>query len=303
MAHLLLARVLAPRSPAQARLEYRLAMEAPELIGEVLSREGPRMVGGYYDAMELLPAGDRQAAILEGLSLAVGARLPATQVRLDAEIVARTPAAFGPTVRSAEAAVLDVEATGGAPWCEGAARDACLHDALAQAVRVQRLDPSQCAGFALGARARVAAGDAAGGVTELEHAADVVADRVGCLEQVVAIARSARLDDRAELALQAIAVSGCSGADACITHLVYVAGQYETMGQPSRALVFYKRALERSPDDTLLGHVASVAASLGLHVEAAQDYDKLARRHPDEARWREAAEAEHQAAMRAAVRL
>src|SRR5208337_5288070 len=75
-AHLLLARWLVPRSPSQARLEFRLAMEqAPELIPEAMA-DAPRVVRSFSDAERLLPNGPRKAELQELLVRSVGQRLP-----------------------------------------------------------------------------------------------------------------------------------------------------------------------------------------------------------------------------------
>ena len=67
-------------------------------------------------------------------------------------------------------------------------------------------------------------------------------------------------------------------------------------GRTARALAFYKRGCERAPaSDTLLESLARLAASIGLHTEAADDYDRLARRQPANAHWKQAAEAQRNA--------
>ena len=43
---------------------------------------------------------------------------------------------------------------------------------------------------------------------------------------------------------------------------------------------------------------ARLAVGSGLHAEAQRDYEQLARRHPDDARWRQSAAAEHSAALK-----
>jgi hypothetical protein len=302
-AHLVLARVLAARAPAQARLEYRLAMEqAPNLVGNVMA-EAPRVVGGYFDALELVPEGKESEAIRELLVQAIRDRLPATRVLVDAELVATAPLALGPAVRSADDAVKDIEAAGGTPWCEAAERDGCVRGALAKAARVEQMAPEDCEGYLLHARARVASGDAAGGVKELEKATDEVTDRVPCLQQLVVVARAAGNAEEAERALEKIVTLGCGNQAGCAAYLRWVGQKYESMGQPHKALALYRRELEEGADDALLAHTAQLAAGQGLHAEAAADYELLARSHPDNVQWSRLATVEHDAAMREAVRL
>lgn len=301
-AHLMLARVVASRSPSQARLEYRVAMEQwSDLIEVVLPNEAARVVGGYSDAMELVPEGNDGVGVMELLGHGIQQRLPATVVRVDVEMVARSPAARGPALRSADAAVRDLE--DGAPWCEDALHDGCVRTSLARAIHVEQLTPNNCEGYALYARARAASADVGTALDELDQAADKVTDRLWCLQQVEVIARSAHADTRAEAALEKIVAAGCSTPAECTSTLRWTGAQYESMGRRHKALAVYKRALEQVTDDDLLGRAAGLAAAVGLHVESASDYDQLARRHPEDPRWRRAAEEEHRAAIRDAVRL
>jgi tetratricopeptide (TPR) repeat protein len=303
--HLVLARVVAQRSPSQARLEYRLAMEQwPDLVSGLMASEAPHVVGGYYDALELAPPGPAGVPILEALAETIEPRLPATQAMLDDELMSRAPRRPGPALRRARDAVADLEAGDGAPWCTGSARSACLRDALEKAAGVERIEPDMCEGYALDARARAVDGQTTLALAELAKAADIVTDRVPCLKELVAIARAAGDARRADEILDKITEAGCADDAECARTLGWVADQNEVAGNAQKALALYKRAYQRAPDDDgLLQHIAGLSASAGLHGEAAGDYERLARKHPDEPRWRRAAEAEHDAAMRGAVRL
>src|SRR5260370_41623592 len=109
--------------------------------------------------MEVVPEGKGGVPVLEGLVEALKDRLPATAVRLDAELRARTPTRSGRAVRAAGDAVGDLEAGEAAPWCSDSMRGLCVRDALDKAVRAEQLSPEKCAGYALHARARVYIGD------------------------------------------------------------------------------------------------------------------------------------------------
>ena len=301
--HLVLARVVAQRSPSQARLEYRQAMEQwPELVGTVMP-EASRVVGTYYDAQELAPEGPTGAMVLEELAVSIELRLPATRAMVDDELMSRWPQRPGAAFRSARDAVEDLEEGDGAPWCAGDARSACLRDALAKAARVAQILPDRCEGYALRARALAASGDGAAGLAGLETHVDKVTDRVACWQRLVELAKKTGDEARVEAALQKIVSAGCGDPEECSRNLVWVGGQYEGTGSPRKALALYRRAFQRLADDTLLAHMAELAASSGLHAEAAEDYEQLARRHPDDPRWHRSAQAEHDAATRDAVRL
>ena len=296
-AHFVLARVVASRSPSQARMEYRMAMEqAPNLIGNIMA-EAPRVVDHYFEAAELVPDGNGAIAIRELLVRAIKERLPATAARLDADQLAYSPLEYGPTLRSATAAVEDLEAEGSSPWCLEFARQACVSDATTRTGRLKQLAPDKCDGFVLSARARSATGDPAGGVTELAKAADAVTDRLSCLQQLVDVASKAGDTAHAEAALEKIVTVGCGDAATCAQNLRWVAREYEWLGRPHKALALYRRAFDLAPDDVVLGHMADLAAAGGFHVEAAGDYERLARRHPDNPRWQQLAGAQRNAAM------
>jgi hypothetical protein len=301
-AHLVLARLIARRSPSQARTEYRLAFEqAPELLPSALS-ETPRLVGGYDDAMELVSNGRPGRETLSALGDALAARLPATSSRLYDELAARAPSEPGPSLRSAREAIADLSDDDGAPWCEGASRDACLKRALDVSAHAEALAPLVCAGHALHAQARIAAGDETRALSELASAAQQVTDRVECLKVLEGLADRAHDDRLAMDAMTKITASGCADEHECAANLTWVAAEEARRGDGRRALVLYKRAYEQSPDnDTLLVAAAHLAASSGLHVEAEQDYERLARKHPEDVAWRKAAADERDMALNGAA--
>ncbi len=305
-AHMVLARALATRSPSQARLEYRLAIQQwPDLVGMV-QEEAARLVGSYQDAMELIPEGPDAPDVIERFGLAVRERLPATRVRLDAELTARVPGKPGPAVRAAEDAVRDLDLDGGpSPWCESRGDwAACVDNAVSKAQRAEVLEPDLCEPRVLHARARAAGGEGEAGLLGLELAADTVSDRLRCLQELATLARALGNVAREQSALDKVAAAGCSDDSECASALTWVAQQEDARGNSSKAMATYKRAYERAPqDDGLLGTIADHAARAGLHAEAAQDYERLAKMHPGEARWRTAEEQERSAAMKGAAGL
>lgn len=172
--------------------------------------------------------------------------------------------------------------------------------ALAQAAAVRRIAPDKCDGYELAARARVASGDAVEGLNELDRAEGLVSDRVECLQKLESLAHSAGDEKRAQDALDRVANAGCSDSAECVRNLTWVAQREQARGNPTKALALYKRASQRAPeDDGLLETIARLAVAEGLHAEAAQDFDQLARRHPEDPRWRLAAGGERSAALRA----
>ena len=303
-AHLVLARAVTRRSPSQARLEYRLALEQmPEATGAAL-REVPAVIGGYDDAIEVVPDGRLSGVVIQSLVGAVADRLPSTRVRLDSELAARVRTSPTPATHAAQDAVEDLEPATGAPWCEAALRDECVHRALEQATLAERLAPEKCDGYALRARTRVATGDATGGLSDLAKAADSVADRISCLQELESIAYAAGDERSGQEALDRITNAGCSDDAECARNLSWVARRDEARHNPRKALALYKRASLRAPeDDPILEAIGRLAATLGLHAEASEAYEHLARLHPETVQWKAAAQGEKDAAVKAAVGL
>jgi tetratricopeptide (TPR) repeat protein len=198
----------------------------------------------------------------------------------------------------------DLEASEPASWCEGAARRDCAHDAIDKAAQAERLAADKCDGYVLHARARVASGDVTGGLAELEGAADRVTDRVGCLQSLVALSRTVGNEASTQSAMDKIVNAGCSDSAECAQSLIWVAHEEQGRGNRRKALALLKRAYERTPEnDGLVEEMGLTAAALGLHAEAAEDYERLERRHPEVERWRAASQAERDAALREAIKL
>ena len=139
---------------------------------------------------------------------------------------------------------------------------------------------------------------------QFEDAADTAMDRISCLEQFESLARTAGDDGRAQKALSKIANGGCSEDAECARNLIWVAQEEEATGNPGKALTFYKRAFDRNPaDDAPLESSARLSAKVGLHAEAAEGYQRLGQRHPDDPRWPNAAAEQRQLAMKEALKL
>lgn len=295
-AHLLLARSLVSRSPAQARLEYRLASEqAPEL--GVAFAESLRLVSGYDDATEIIGGGRRRAASLDAVAQGVSARLPATAARLDADLARSDPNLLSLATRRAEASASDLQQGDAAPWCADD-KKRCLDTALTRSSLVERLAPTVCNGYALHAQALLASGDAQGALKELTDAAAKVTDRTACLERLATLAYAAKADPPLSDVLEQIAHAGCADVKECVANLQWVAGMETGRGNPRRALVMLQKAQERDPtNDALLESLAGLASSVELHAESLRAYEELARRHPEEARWRAGAAAEREALL------
>jgi tetratricopeptide (TPR) repeat protein len=198
----------------------------------------------------------------------------------------------------------DVESDDPVPWCLGDNRKRCERAALEASERAKELLPTNCESYALHARARLAAGDVNGGLAELEDAADRVPARADCLKRVVALAQRSKDLARAEKALDRLVGAGCSDTLDCSANLRWAAAQATAMGDSRKALALYRRAYQRAPDDDrLLEELARLASACGLHAEAADDLERLAKRHPLDRRLQDDAAVERAAAVKDAVGL
>ncbi len=292
-AHLLLARSLRRASPSQARLEYRLAVEQYAGLAPAASLEAAGLVGQYEDALEIVPVGKAGASLRSALAMRLTERLPATAWRLDDDILALDPHDSGAATRHASALVGDLLGAPPASWCEPNA--ACLQAARVAAGRVVEASPGTCEGYVLSAQVESASGARSASYELLDHAADRTTDPAVCLSALVRLAMAATDEARASSAVERLARLGCSEETACTANLL-AAGDFEQQrGNRQRALIFYRKAMDRAPDDDgVAARVAEASSTLGLHVEAFDIYRRLGGAHPEDARWSQAADRERQ---------
>jgi hypothetical protein len=126
-----------------------------------------------------------------------------------------------------------------------------------------------------------------------------VTEQKTCLRTLVDVASAAHDSRGVEDALDRILRSGCSDDQECVADAVYVAQIEKRENNSVAALAAYRRAYEHGAGNAgLLEQMAVLASQAGLHVEAASDYDTLARLRPDDPRWREAAGREHEIILR-----
>lgn len=277
--HLLLGRGLAARYPAQARFELRRSLEQDSGMVDEVIRHGPALVVDEESALELVPEGASRAAVLEGLSRAVGARLPSTAARLDALLLRASPPPPPALLRRARAALADARTN--EPWC---IRRACVDDGLELARRHRVLEPGDCEGAHTLAELLVLAGDVDGALAEVERAMLAGADRGTCLRVMIDVASAVDRPRRVEAALEALVRQGCLKVSDCVDNALFASTYLETIGRRERALAFCKRALESAPgDEQLLRRIGALAEVVGLYGEAYDAYAKLARRFPEDA--------------------
>ncbi len=299
--HLLLARSLFVKNPSQARLEYRMACIQDS--GMCARDEALRLVGGFEDAMDLVPDGAAGVPALDYLAQHLGQRLPATVVRIDREISALDPRALGPVQRAAARALGDVRDA--EVWCgdrsssNQGARVSCVADGLEAAARLRASAPEKCEGHALTAELRVAAGEIDAGFAELDRSLEEVAERSPCARRLVSLAVQIGNNVRIDAALDRLLKLGCEAPAECVNNFKFAADIETKRGSHRRALALMKKAWERAPErDDLLSDLAAKASAQGLHGEALEAYTKLAERHPEEPKWAESAARERQAAAR-----
>lgn len=287
-AHYVLARSLAQRSPAQARLEYRLAYEYDARLRAPIALEVARLVGDADDALELVPEGKGGPEMLELLAQALEARLPSSVVQLDAELLRRDPAALGPVERKVQAALSDV--ANRHPWCVDPGRgeavsEGCLADALAAARALVERAPGKCRPHALLARLHAESGEVGRGIDELAEAAERVSDRATCMREAITLAIDKGDKKRASALLDRFVRAGCGTSLDCFGLYEWAGAMAERQGQNAKAVALYRRANEVAPSDAMLERIADLAARTGLVGDALEAYKTLASRNPTDERW------------------
>ncbi len=281
-AHYVLARSLVTASPAQARLEYRLAYTNDIALRETISKEVLGLVDGPAAALELVPEGPIGHELLEQLAAGIQARLPATSYELDRELEARVPESTGVLRRTAEAWLSDAQ--NDADWCRGEVR--CLDRAFASAERLAARAADVCSSHLLLARVRIAKNEVVQGLEGLESAADRVTDGRACSRELVTLSLSVNARARADAAIDRALRRGCAGGIDCVDVYGWAAATEEARGNMRRAVVLYKRAYEADPmRDDILEHIGGLAFQVGLTAEAVDAYGRLAARHPENPVW------------------
>jgi tetratricopeptide (TPR) repeat protein len=283
-AHLVLARSLRRESPAQARLEYRLYQEqggATVIQGLPVLRSGEiaSLVSSYDDALEIAPAGIAGAPVLEDIASRLADRLPSTRAKIDRELLRRDAGAVEPTLRVARESLTALQ---GEPWCSGGQR-ACADAALRAGQRAVQVAPRRCTGYMVVSRVAYTNGDVDGAIAGLRRALDQVDDRAACLRELAELANESNRAAAANDAIDHLARLGCGASGECLDNLLMAAQLELGRGNRNRALVFIRRATAVAPeDDAVTSMLAQSAASAGFHAEAADAFEKLARRHPEE---------------------
>ena len=145
-------------------------------------------------------------------------------------------------------------------------------------------------------------GDPQRALKELRAAADGVADRIVCFEELADLAKIAGSDEMETQALDRVVHTGCADDAECVRNLRFVASREVARGNNRSALSALQRARSKAPaDDALLEEVAALAVKVDLHAEALRAYQTLAARHPGDARWQSAIDAEKLVLMNGSI--
>ncbi|MDB4945231.1 MAG: O-antigen polymerase family protein [Labilithrix sp.] len=281
-AHLVLARSLVTRNPAQARLEYRLAYAYDTSLRDAVVKESLPLVHDSFSALEVVPEGPAGAELLDRLVAGIAPRLPSTAVMLDEELERRVPTSIEAARRRIEAEVLD--ATSDAPWCDGS--PACLDRAAAAARELTQRDPAKCEGYVLVARVRAKRGDPAGAIDALEQDLEKVSDHMHCQQELIALGLATGQVRRADAMLDMIVRSGCGAAPECLELYGWAASMEEQRGHFLKAVRLHKRILDITPDrEDLLERIGALGDKTGLLADGLEAYRTLAIRHPSDPRY------------------
>jgi tetratricopeptide (TPR) repeat protein len=289
-AHVVLARWLRSRAPAQARLEYRLAQEQGGV--SIPEQEYAALINTYFDALEIAPSGRSGIVVLGELANGMALREPSSAVRINAEILRRDPANFDALVRQAEAAWFDV--VDDAPWCP-----ACKAEALSTATQLERYYPRKCEGHLLRARVLAVEGTVTQAVSDLKDAAESMDDRSYCTSQLATLAIAVGDDAAASDAIRKLADAPCVHASSCSDDLLAAARLELLRHSPNRALIYLRRAARSSPErDDVQMELGDVASQVGFYAEALRAYRTVSERNPTNVWYRDVASRAASAAAR-----
>lgn len=280
-AHYVLARELASRFPAQARLEYRLAYTYDRDLRAIVVREAMPLVTDADSALEIVPDGAEGIELLEALVNDLGPRMPSTAHILDAELERRDPMGRGPMRRRVESRVLDVVTD--APWCN---TTRCFDEAMVAADELVKREPDQCDGHFLVARLRMKRGDTKIALDTLQEATPQLVDRGVCERRVIELAQQMGDVRRVDFLVDRLVKSGCGAAHECVELHVWAAGIELQREHWARAVRLYRRVLDVAPErDDLLERIGELGEKPGVRADALDAYRTLALRHPDDTRW------------------
>ena len=283
-AHYVLARSIAGRNRAQARLEYRLAYEYDQTLRYTIVREAAYLVEDPTSGLELVPDGPLGNDMLEVIVPLVAERLPSTSVLLDAELERRSPMLVAPFRRRAEAAVNDT--LNDSPWCVPVPDGACMKDAVGAAEELVRREPEKCASHVLVARLRAKKGEVKVALDGLDRAMEQVSDRSACRRQVIQLATEWNQLMRADLALDDLVRAGCGAAADCLDLYSWAAAREEGRGHYMRAVRLYRRVVDMAPErEDVLQHIGELGNRDGALADALDAYGTLAQRHPSDPQW------------------
>lgn len=303
-AHLLIARELEARAPAQARFEYRLAYVQDGMTHAAYIDAAQRLATDYATATQMLPrtvepvsdgvhAGPRTVAIPASqrigatlvLTTAIRRSMPATAHRLLQDALdypgsseqARVPV----LAELAAAATHDVFE--GEPWC---AYEPCQEEAERWVEQWVHSAPSSAAAqvAVLELLATRSPSAALARVSEIEPLVDEPQALWFVASEIAFRARMRK--ESAELLTRA--TERCGVPERCVPALTTAIQMQRQRGRPEMALVLLRRKSELLPLDkpTLLEH-AQLAESLGLLTEASERFADLQRLEPGKPEWGE----------------
>jgi hypothetical protein len=263
-------------------------------VGATAAEADP-LVQTYDDATELFAEGANGAALMDDLSGRIELRLPATSVRMDAEVLVRSPRAVGALRRRARHAEVDLNDGEGSPWCADHA--ACAASGLDAAARLQAIEPTSGFGYVAMARIFASQGKTQDAYRTLDNANVIDSDAL--LRESAAIASRARDEATLKKIMDSIRRASCDGSEECIQTLMFAADLESTRDNALGALSLCRRARTAAPTLRAPAEcIGQFAERLQLNAEAAEAYEWLSRVAPTESAWAAGAERTRQAAAR-----
>jgi tetratricopeptide (TPR) repeat protein len=284
--HFALARVLASLgAKEQALLELRLAATYAVGLGTPAAKVVLSLTHDYDEILQAAPEGALGARLLATVALSVRrTEEPELRLRCLSGAVERYPE--GVLARAALAEDLSAAIAANSPLiCGGDRAAACEQLVLEQVAAIEKLEPNTSTALLTKAQFWMYAGRAADAEMLLRHGCQRFTSQAfsQCQRKRVLAAALTRSRDLLDVASRDLAGAGCTNGTTCGEVYAFLASQAESLGDSSRALTYYKRAVAEDPNDVRWRAVARNALIIGDNAIATNALAQLNRRNPDDA--------------------
>lgn len=276
-AHLLLAEVLAPRSPTQALMELRLAVSDDPALASAAAALAVRCSKDPEELAAVAPTGVLGAPMIEAEAAALSAATERdARRRLFEEVLARDPSRAWPHEALGWDRVTALAPSARTDECADERRAWCEREVEEHAKALEALDPESSRGARL--RASLLAVQGKGELADrlLAERCQSASDRAACLRHRAQIDSDARLSERLAAALKEAVAAGCGSPERCAEASTWAGDLLASRGDLAGAVTYYGRATREQATEGRWLKLADAAGRLGTPAQAADALEKVA---------------------------